>query len=595
MLIKLENLLNKKWVVAILIATAALLVYSNSFTAPFTLDDFGSIVNNYSIRNPLNIGDIWKFYSNRFVLYFSISINYFIHDGGVVGYHITNVAIHIINGILVFFILKNILSLIARNKGYILRYSNIISICGALVFVCHPIQVNAVTYIIQRTASLASMFYFIAVLLFVKYRTTSKIRYFIGVMVSMVLAMFTKENTITLPFMLLLIEVFFFIKDGKTTWKKRIIMFVIIFLTLPIIPGTSLLHHLTGAYSQSDPGVTFKASTDMDRFQYFYTELNVMVLYLRQIVFPDKLNFDYSNDFPVSHTIFENYSYISGVFLLGMILAGFLTLRRNKLILFGILWFFLGLSVESTFISIKDVYFEHRLYFPIVGIIIAVIGIVFMRTGKPYKRYVFERPVLFLISLSIVLIFTYSTITLKRNYVFSDNIRLWTDVAAKASKSDRAHCSLGTAYLNYYENNDSKPAFCLNYAENELKKSIEINYTNATSHCNLAKVYLLKKNYNKCVEEALETNWVGPSQYSYYNLGMAYEKLNRQDDAIKAYKEGIKLDNKFTFILRKLADLYYDRKDFSNAEYYYKEFLKYSKSTKDKKAVNERLGAIHKE
>jgi hypothetical protein len=124
---------------------------------------------------------------------------------------------------------------------------------------------------------------------------------------------------------------------------------------VPIIPGTNLL--LSG-YSQSDPSVSFKASTSMDRMHYFYTELNVVIQYIKLMFIPDKQNFDYSNDFPMSTTIWENYSYVSFIILALIGLFSLYTMKRNRLVSFGILWFFIGLAVESSFISIKDVYFN---------------------------------------------------------------------------------------------------------------------------------------------------------------------------------------------------------------------------------------------
>jgi hypothetical protein len=79
-LCKTEQLLRKKWLILSIIAAAGIIAYVNSFSAPFHLDDFGSIANNYSIRDPLNFAEMWKFYSGRVVLYFTFSINYFIHQ-----------------------------------------------------------------------------------------------------------------------------------------------------------------------------------------------------------------------------------------------------------------------------------------------------------------------------------------------------------------------------------------------------------------------------------------------------------------------------------------------------------------------------------
>jgi tetratricopeptide (TPR) repeat protein len=569
----------------LLISVVGLIVYCNSFTAPFTLDDFGSITNNYAIRNPLDFKAIWEFYSNRFVLYYTISLNYFLFQNMPFGYHVVNFIIHIINGILVYSILYHLLGLDYFKDKLPGRYRKLVCTLSAIMFICHPVQVNAVTYIIQRTAALAATFYFAAVLNYLKYRIYHRKRYFAFTLLFTVIAMFTKENTITIPFMLILIELMFFLKDGRTKWVKRIAVFLVLLLTIPIIPATNLY---LGGYSQSDPNVDFKASTSMDRMHYFYTQLNVILHYVQQLFIPYRLNFDYSNDYPISKTLWENYSYISLIIHAIIGIIALVNIRKNKLIALGILWFYIGLSVESSFISIKDVYFEHRLYFPIVGFIMFLTGLMLHETGKEKRPYLFKRPIEFFVVAMGFLIVMYSGVTLHRNYIFSDGIRLWTDVTRKAPNSDRAHCVLATNYLDSYELSDNKPAEYLEAAEREFKKAIELNSRNDTAHCNLAKVYNLKGEYEKAIEEAKSCNRIRKSKYAYYNLGTAYKNLGRTEDAIDAYLEGYKIDNKATFILEALGDIYSDIGDYDNARFYYEEIIKnntYSKNTRIKEKL----------
>lgn len=572
----------------ILIALIGLIVYSNSFTAPFTLDDFGSITNNYAIRDPLDFKAIWNFYSNRFVLYYTISLNYFFCQNSPLGYHIVNLLIHIVNGWLVYTIIFHVLE-IDYFKGKMLgKHRRIISTLSALVFICHPVQVNAVTYIIQRTAALAATFYFLAILYYIKYRIYDKKRYFVFTLVFTLIAMFTKENTITIPFMLAVIEFLFFAGDHKTSWRKRMAIFIILSLTIPIIPATNLF---LGGYSQSDPNVDFKASTSMDRMHYFYTQQNVVLRYIQQLFIPYNLNFDYSNDFPISTTLWENYSYVSLIIHIAIGILALINIRRNKLITLGVLWFYIGLSVESSFISIKDVYFEHRLYFPIVGFILFLSGLIFFETGTEKRPFVFSNPLKTFVVIISLMIAVYSGVTLYRNYIFSDGIRLWTDVAKKAPNSDRAHCVLATNYLDAYELNGNKPAEYLAAAEKEFLKAIEINYNNDTAHCNLAKVYNLKGEYEKAIKEAKICNGINKSKYAYYNMGTAYKNLGKTEEAIEAYLEAYRIDNRATFILEALGDIYSDIGKFDDARFYYEEILR-NNTYSENKRIKEKLEKI---
>ena len=573
-----------------ILVAAALIAFCNSFTVPFILDDFGSIANNYAIRNLLDPATIWKFYSNRVVLYYTLAVNYAIHDNGVEGYHITNLLIHIFNGFILLLILRKLLSLDYFKEKMLGKYRNLISLACVLIFLTHPLQVNAVTYIVQRTASLAATFYFLAIFCFLKFRLEGKIRYYLLTLLFTVIAMFTKENTITIPFMLAIIELMFFLRDGKTKWFHRILFLFILFLTVPIIPGTNLL--LKG-YSQSDPGVSFKASTSMDRWQYFYTELNVMIKYIKLLFVPDNLNFDYSNDFPVSKHIWQNGSFYSLLKLAAIGLAAVLCFRRNRLVSLGIVWFFVGLSVESSFISIKDVYFEHRLYYPMAGFTMVLAGTAFAILGWKRRFYLFQKPLLYFLSLSVFFLFMNTAVTLHRNYVYGDEIRLWADVVSKAPRSDRAHSCLATAYLNKYDANNKETAGYLDISEKEFKTAISLYDSNSTAHCNLSKVYLLKGEYQKCIDEANITNRISRSVYAYNNMGNAYLKMNRIEDALTAFQNGYRTDEKCTFIIRALANTYYDNKQYRNARFYYEKLLEVDRFA-DKKKLKEKLEDIKK-
>lgn len=595
----LDDKFKNKYIACAVIAAFSLISYCNSFTVPFVLDDFGSISNNYAIQKLFDFPALWQFYANRIVLYFTLSINYFIHDNGVEGYHITNLLIHIFNGILFFMILKKILSLPYFKGKLLSKYIYSIPVIAAVLFVCHPMQMNAVTYIIQRTASLAAMFYMLAILFFINYRVEDKLYQLLLTFLFTVIAMFTKENTITIPFMLLFIELLFFMKDGKTSWYKRILIFLLLFSTLPIIPGTNLL--LKG-HSQSDPGVSFKASTSMDRFQYFFTELNVLLLYIKLMFFPDKQNFDYSNDFPFSTTIWENYSYISLIILVLIAVFGVYTIKRNRLVFFGMLWFFTGLAVESSFISIKDVYFEHRLYFPCAGFIMFIIGMLLyerkpslngdQQHGNRRSGTLFKRPILILLIVSFVFTPLYISLTIRRNYIYGNSIRLWSNAVEMAPGSDRAHSVLAASYLNEYSDAKKNTEY-LDLAEIEFKKSIDLYYSNSTAHVNLSKVYLLEGKYQDCIDEARRALTITKSEYAEFNIGSAYKKLGKTKEAIDAFKTGYEYNNKSPFILTALGDIYYENGDWENAKKYYDEYMHYHSRFASKDLKN-KLGIIDK-
>jgi len=184
----------------------------------------------------------------------------------VTGYHIVNLLIHLANGILVYFLVvltfktpyfrseesvvsskkkearndrqeADVSSLLATHYSPVTRSSShFIALFSALLFVSHPVQTQAVTYIVQRFTSLAALFYLASVVFYVKGRLASRmagrLASYLLCLLSAVLAMKVKENSFTLPIMILLYEFSFF----KATLKRKLIFLIPILVTLVIIP-----------------------------------------------------------------------------------------------------------------------------------------------------------------------------------------------------------------------------------------------------------------------------------------------------------------------------------------------------------------------
>ena len=190
--------------------------------------------------------------------------------------------------------------------------------------------------------------------------------------------MFTKELVITLPIMILLYEFCFLgdtappilsprgggLRRGVCRVKKKmewryIVPFLIILLIIPVTMFVSKSANV-GMMRMLAEG-----TGDISRGHYFLTQFRVMVTYLRLLFVPLNQNLDY--DYPVSQPLWEIPTLASGSVLLVILTVGILLFRRYRLISFSIFWFFLTLSVESSFIPLVNVIFEHRVYLPVVG------------------------------------------------------------------------------------------------------------------------------------------------------------------------------------------------------------------------------------
>jgi hypothetical protein len=217
-------------VVAVLLLGA--LAYSNSLRGEFVFDDLGQIVGNRAIEG---LGAFLgpsggQVLPNRYVAYLTFALNYLVGGYDPFGWHLVNLAIHLANAVLVWaFVLLAFRSPRLRASG-IAPASGAIAFASAAIFVAHPLATQAVSYVVQRITSLATLFYLLTVVLYLAWRLSSRamsrIALYAGVLASALLAVRTKEIAFTLPVALALVE-WAFLEGGRRRW-------------LPILPVAAM-------------------------------------------------------------------------------------------------------------------------------------------------------------------------------------------------------------------------------------------------------------------------------------------------------------------------------------------------------------------
>ena len=185
-------------------------VYSNSHNVPFHLDGREHIVENPSIKDLTNLETIFtgQPQPTRFLTYLSFALNYRIGQLSVSGYHLANTVIHIFNAFFVWCLILLIIQSPRYIKEEVVANRYFIALMASLIFLVHPLQVQAVTYIAQRFTSLATFFYLITLVFYMMGRVRNKggKRYFFLAVITAVLGMFTKEIMCShLPFMIVLV------------------------------------------------------------------------------------------------------------------------------------------------------------------------------------------------------------------------------------------------------------------------------------------------------------------------------------------------------------------------------------------------------
>ena len=252
-----NNFLSRPIAHILIIIIIGLAAYSNTFHGTFHLDDDVIITSNPITKNLNYFVDIkksevfkhkhfYKIFKNRYIGNLTFALNYKIHGLNVIGYHIVNILIHIINAILVYsLVILTFRTPFIRNSS-VRKYSKYTAFLTAILFVCHPIQTQAVSYIVQRFSSLATLFFFLALVAYIKWRlkthqpslqsNITNISLYLLSIFSAILAMKTKEIAFTLPVIIFVYEFIFF--EGKL--KKRFLYLIPISLTMLIIPFTIL-------------------------------------------------------------------------------------------------------------------------------------------------------------------------------------------------------------------------------------------------------------------------------------------------------------------------------------------------------------------
>ena len=535
-----KNIFHKTYFHLFLIIIVCLVAYSNSFDVPFDFDDKHNIANNPTIKD-FNYSEIGR----RYIGQLTFALNYKVHGIDVTGYHVVNLLIHMINGLLVYW-----LGLLTFRTPYFSSYRKIgdplvdpralfFALFPALVFVTHPIETQAVTYIVQRLTSLATLFYLLSIVLYVQSRLVAGTRdngggdrvfsarslpFYLISLVSAVCAMKTKEMAFTLPIIIVLYEFMFF--KGKLS--KRVLYLIPVVLTILIIPLSLTdvdrpIGELIGDVSEMT-----KVQTEMSRSDYLFTQSRVIVTYIRLIFLPIDQNLDY--DYPIYNSLLTPDVFLSFILLFTILGIGIYLLYRYrssvscaKLISFGIFWFFITLSVESSIIPIEDVIFEHRLYLPSIGAFISISTFILMISDKLREKGIVAGRALVPVLAVIILILTGTTYA--RNMIWKDPILLWEDVVSKSPDKARPHNNLGKAY---WERGLKDKAF------EEYSIAVKLDPMFPQALTNIANMYREKGQLNRALQHYQMAIFLAPTYTNaHFNLGLLY--LQKGDD-LNAYK-----------------------------------------------------------
>lgn len=549
------------WVVLLVLFLATLVAYWNSFDSSFVFDDQSTIQRNIAVRSgSLN----WNVFSTRALLFLTFTLNYKMGGLNVWGYHFANFLLHVANGGLVFLLGQHLL----RKRRY--------AMLATAIFLLHPVQTESVTYISSRSELLSTLFYLAGLLVFVRWPEKQ-----VGLLCSLVIAVLyflgltSKEPVVTLPATILLYDFLFRSDATLRMFRERWKFYGTFAIATPLaiyFLVTRILRDTIGS----------QLTGNLPAWHYFLTEIRVIARYLQILFVPVGLNLDY--DFRPSVSPAEPVVIVSLILLVALVLLGWKLRKVQPVMAFSILWFFITLSPTSSFVSINDVIFEHRLYLPLAGACFAFPLLVNFVYAKVREKQEAERGtvVVCTVLLAACIVGTY-----QRNKVWATNVSLWADVVDKSPQKYRPRMHLANAYQQEQRYPDALREFEISTklsASLPEEERVQVRQMAGTSMAvlliqmgqfddaiavasplwkefpglpgigaSLAAVALQRRQPQQAIafiDESLkaidEGRWKGAGGtergYLYSNKGEAYKLMGNCDEAIALYKKAAAID-----------------------------------------------------
>jgi len=527
--------------------------------------------------------------SYRPVVTLSYFVDYFFWHLNPLGYHLTNLLLHSLNSVLLFFLFTRLFNVIKDEpekdsravfpqnpEGCISRIQatkKSVPFIASLIFCTYPILTEAVNAVSYREDIMAATFYFAAFLFHLKTQQRQSVLWYVISLICYFLGLFSKEMAVTFPILIGLHDV---LRHGKTFFTfKRIryyigyILITVFYITLRFV----FLHNPTESYIPY-PQNSFWIN--------FLTMSKVIASYIKLLFFPVHLNADYV--VPNTSSLIELSFILSFLLIISVVVITYRLFFYSKALFFAVLWFFVTMLPVLNIIPIENIMAERYLYIPLVGFCLLG-GQLLSRIPSSGLKSNILTSWSFPFIISIVLT-GFCWQTCNRAKIWFDDLSLWSTTVIDSPQSSRAHNNLGVLY--------KKMGF-IDAAMKEYNTAIQIRPDYSEAHGNIANVYLnkglsildkrvlskthdnLAKAYadegplKNAIAEYKKSIEISPfNETAHFNLGVTYGKLGLTNEAEIEYKNVIQMNNNNPHAHNNLGNIYEDRDLLDNAMTEYK-------------------------
>lgn len=546
-----------------LILLAGVLCYLSSFRGVFLFDDHLSIVLNDNLQDLRLLPNIFL-NESRPVVALTFAVNYTLGGINAIGYHVVNLMIHVINGFLLFCIVRKLL----QTKDLADRYGKAaggLALAISLIWLVHPIQTESVTYIVQRYESMAAAFYLLVLYSAFRGFDSPHRRFWwhSAAVLFFILGMGSKETVITAPFMVLICEIIFLGKSFKRALSENRWFYATLALGLFL----SVWWRMQAPLDYETAGFGMK---NVRPLNYAMTQLSVLAHYLKLVFWPTDLCFDYR--WPIAQSIGQVFP--QGLITILLLIATAVGLKfKPRLAFFGI-WFFLILAPTSSFLPLEDAAFEHRMYLASASLVAAAVigGFELIVFGGRYVSGLHQRAGIFSALFVLVVVAVLGSLTFQRNLDYQNEMKIWLDVLKQNPRNPRAHHQVGFSlekqghlseaieyyryalqlepdywevYLKlgeaYYQQGRIEQAF------ESLRKAIAIQPKAPILYFRLGTFYLQQGDLDPAIKWFHRVLEMAPKAYrTCNNLGIAYLQQGNSDRAIYYFKKALEIKPKYS-------------------------------------------------
>lgn len=451
--------------------------YWTGLFGSFFFDDYPNIVANAGVKlttlSAEALSEAWSSgISGQFgrpLSQLSFAINYYFSGFEPFAFKITNLLIHCLNGGLVYLLVREIL-----DSLYGKIYSQYIGAVAALIafaWLAHPIQLNAVLYVVQRMTSMSTFFILIALILHINARRHECIGFASICLFSLAwlffwpLGILCKETAILFPGFVAVYELTVRrVEQGRLDFLGRI------FLTLSIVVLLAVIPYLASPFGKWIlQGYDIRSFSLPERLM---TEPRILWEYIRWIIHPQLESFAlFHDDIVVSKKLFDPWTTLPAILgIIALPCVAFVLRNRDPLAAFGIAWFLVGHALESTFIPLELAH-EHRNYLALLGLFLLPVRSMSLVMSLPGWRRTLI--LAFIVAFILQLIFVTS---LRANMYSNEKIRTQLE-AQYHPNSARANYEAGRALARILEDDKGNQLlYVLAQKHFELAASLEPNY-----------------------------------------------------------------------------------------------------------------------